>query len=164
VNPCRYCIDTSALIDLKNRYPQAVFPALWREMEELVDDGRLIAPSDVFEELKRGDDEISQWAKQHNTMFRPQGADLIREAGEVLKQVPDLADPNKIGAHADPFVVALACMEHRYGQSQLFQYSCVVVSHESRSKGRRRIADACVYFGIECVTLPIFFARESWSF
>jgi hypothetical protein len=164
VSACRYCIDTSALIDLKNRYPQKVFPGLWRRMEQLVHDERLIAPSDVYEELIRGDDEISRWAKQYKSMFRRQDAHLIREAKEVVRQAPSLNDPNKIGAHADPFVVALARIDHQYGQSQLFQYSCIVVSHEAESKGRRKIADACRHFGLECITLPTLFAREGWNF
>jgi hypothetical protein len=54
-------------------------------MEQLVYDERLIAPSDVYEELIRGDDEISRWAKQHKSMFRRQDAHLIREAKEVIR-------------------------------------------------------------------------------
>jgi hypothetical protein len=133
-------------------------------MEQLVHDERLIAPSDVFEELNRGDDEISRWAKRHKSMFRRQDAHLIREAQEVVRQVRRLADTNKVGPHADPFVVALALIDHRFGQSQLFQYSCIVVSHEAESKGRRTIADACKHFGLECITLPSLFAREGWNF
>jgi hypothetical protein len=164
MNACRYCIDTSALIDFKDRYPQAVFSTLWGKMEQLVEDDRLIAPHDVLEELKRGDDEITTWAKRHSKMFRQQDATLLRQASDVLRQVPDLADPNKAGAHADPFVVALAFIEHERGQSLLFEYSCVVVSHEGKSKGRRRIADACSHFGLECIILPTLFTREGWSF
>lgn len=134
-------------------------------MEQLVHDERLIAPTDVFEELNRGDDEISRWAKQHKKMFQRQDARLIREAQEVIRQVPSLRDPNKIGPYADPFVVALAHIDHQYGQSQLFQYSCIVVSHEAESKGgRRKIPDACSHFGLECITLPSLFAREGWNF
>jgi hypothetical protein len=94
-------------------------------------------------------------------MFRQQDATLLRQASDVLRQVPDLADPNKAGAHADPFVVALAFIEHERGQSLLFEYSCVVVSHEGKSKGRRRIADACSHFGLECIILPtLFYTRR----
>jgi hypothetical protein len=46
-----YCADTSALIDMKNTYPMATFRTLWRNLSELVETGRFIAPPQVLEEL-----------------------------------------------------------------------------------------------------------------
>jgi hypothetical protein len=58
-----YCIDTCALIDLWRRhYPPDVFPGLWEDIERLVNQGRLIAPREVLEELRGVDDEILEWA------------------------------------------------------------------------------------------------------
>ena len=49
-----YCIDTSALIDLSRRkYAPDVFKSLWKQIEELVKNGRIISHQKVFEELKK---------------------------------------------------------------------------------------------------------------
>jgi hypothetical protein len=161
----RYCVDTSALIDLNYLYPRSVFPTLWRNMDILVEGDRLIAPSDVLEELKRGDDDLTGWAKKQKRMFRPQNAELLREVSEILKVVPDLADPDRIRpVHADPFVVALARIEHQRAQTELLSAGCAVVCHEGRGKLRLRIPDACDRFGIECLRFQALFAREGWSF
>jgi hypothetical protein len=59
-----YCIDTSALIDLDRLYSKEVFPSLWeRHFVEIVEQGRLISPYEVREELERKDDELWNWIK-----------------------------------------------------------------------------------------------------
>jgi len=36
-----FCVDTSALIDgLERYYPEVTFPALWKHIAQLVEDGR----------------------------------------------------------------------------------------------------------------------------
>jgi Domain of unknown function (DUF4411) len=64
-----YCIDASSLIKLKQDFPRAVFPSVWKRVEQLVVDTRLIAPDEVARELEP-DDELRPWAKQHKKMFR----------------------------------------------------------------------------------------------
>jgi hypothetical protein len=58
-----YCIDASSLLKLKEDFPRKVFPALWDRMEQLIKDGRLFAPEEVFKEIEF-DDEISAWVVQ----------------------------------------------------------------------------------------------------
>jgi hypothetical protein len=59
-----YCIDTSALIDLDRLYSKDVFPSLWeKHLVEIVEEGRLISPYEVREELERKDDELWNWIK-----------------------------------------------------------------------------------------------------
>jgi hypothetical protein len=61
-----YCIDTSALIDLHtNHYPPDIFPGLWKDLEFLVDQGLLIAPDEVFQEIRVKDDELAKWGKSN---------------------------------------------------------------------------------------------------
>ncbi len=161
----RYCVDTSALIDLNYLYPRSVFATLWRSLERLVEEGRLIAPSDVLEELKRGDDDLTEWAKKQRRMFRTQDAKLLREVSAILKVVPDLADATRTRpVHADPFVVALAQIEHQHAQTELLLAGCTVVCHEGRRGQRLRIPDACDRLGIECIRFQALFKREGWSF
>jgi len=59
-----YIIDTSSLIEMKNKYPKEVFPTLWKNITELISKNRLISPMEVRKELKKGKDELSKWIKQ----------------------------------------------------------------------------------------------------
>jgi len=55
-----YIIDTSSLIEMKNRYPKKNFPSLWEKVEELISKNRLISPLEVRKEIEKGDDELSK--------------------------------------------------------------------------------------------------------
>ena len=57
-----YSLDTSALLDgLVRYYPEAHFPRLWREIDALIDGGRLVVSSEVHEELKFHEDVACDW-------------------------------------------------------------------------------------------------------
>ena len=66
-----YCIDTSSLIDLWRRhYPPDVFQTLWeKDIEALIFQGEIIAPQEVFNELKQKDDELFKWVKKHKKIL-----------------------------------------------------------------------------------------------
>jgi hypothetical protein len=50
-----YCIDTSALIDLKRHYPrsEAVFKAIWQEIETLIEEGNMLTVKIVEKEIEK---------------------------------------------------------------------------------------------------------------
>ena len=131
-----YCADTSALIDMKNTYRMATFRTLWRNLENLVADGRLIAPPQVLEELERGDDELTDWARINRKMFRASTQELVDKTRDVVSRFPDLVDRNKEHEDADPYVVALAVVESE-GQMDLLEPSTYVVLTQEH----RRIAE-----------------------
>jgi len=164
-----YCIDTSSLVTIQRTYSQSVFPGLWDCLSELVREGRLVAPQEVFKELKEGgDDEIYQWAKNHESMFR----DLDPKQAEVVRQIVNdpkfkgLVDPDKETPDADPFVIALAVVEQR--QVSMFPEQWVVVADESREHpGKKpRIPDVCrdPRYQIEPIKTLDMFKREGWQF
>ena len=66
-----YCIDTSALIAAwQERYPPENFPRLWERFDELIHDGRLVAPVEVHREIAKRSDELHNWLKARPSMFR----------------------------------------------------------------------------------------------
>jgi hypothetical protein len=84
-----YCIDTCALIDLWRRYyPPDIFPGLWEDIEKLVKQRLLVAPREVLEELKGVDDELLEWARNHDDMFLDLNDDQLREVRAILKDFP----------------------------------------------------------------------------
>ena len=48
-----YCIDTSSLINLKP-YRRDIFPTIWKKLENMIKNGELIAPLEVYGEIEVG--------------------------------------------------------------------------------------------------------------
>ncbi len=158
-----YCIDASSLIKLKQDYPRKTFPTVWEKIEQLVNDGRLFAASEVFDEIKK-DDVLGPWAKHRKrTMFRKLDVAQIAAAKTVVNRFPNLAKPGKFGPAADPFVVALAQVENQsFGSSLLSaRRRCIVVTEEI---GPHKIPGACTAFKVSCTNLVGLFDGEGWVF
>lgn len=104
-----YCIDTSALIHAWVRvYPPDVLPPLWARLDELIEEGTVIAPMDVLMELeKKEGDSLYEWCKERESMFR-EIDEFQNEIGYVMKKYPRLVDTVKGKSGADPMVIALA--------------------------------------------------------
>src|SRR5690606_34994640 len=119
-----YSIDTNVLMDWQARYyPTDIFPSLLVKMDSLINEGRLIAPAIVREELQAiGTNELCDWAKARKHLFVPTG-DVLQFALNVLTEHPDLADPKAMHDEADPYVIGLAQMR-----------GCVVVTQETSAK------------------------------
>jgi len=159
--PAIYCIDTSALIDLRRRYPPKVFGVLWLKVEELVAAGRLIAPREVLRELQRGDDEMHQWAKKHRAMFVDLDHDQQTLLKEILAAFPGWVDTATDRPVGDPMVIALA----RSRTLADADAPRVVVSHELLGgRGATKIPNVCQQYGIQHMQLVDIFEREEWSF
>jgi Domain of unknown function (DUF4411) len=142
-----YCIDASSLLKMKEDFPRKVFPALWDRMEELIRDGRLFAPEEVFKEIE-SDDEISAWVVQKKAMFKKIDGHIWTLASEIANRYPPIAKPGKFGPAADPFVIALARAENTKERNGLFdeKCECVVVTEEG---GGGRKDSGCVC-GVPC--------------
>lgn len=152
-----YCIDTSALIDLWRRYyPRDIFESLWKDLEGLVKDGHLVAPREVHEEIKKQDDDLLEWSKEHRDMFEKLTEDQIETVKEILREHPKLIDQEKTSPEADPFLIAQAkCRDW-----------IVITSEHSRSNSNAppKIPDVCENFGVECYNLIQFFREEEWQY
>ncbi|MBM4135570.1 MAG: DUF4411 family protein [Nitrospira sp.] len=159
-----YCIDTNALIDLwRRRYAPDVFRSLWKNLENLISQGRLIAPREVLNELEKyGDknDELLKWVKQHKEMFKDLDDDQLNQVRDILKHFPTLVDTNKTTPEADPFVIALAMSK-----------GWMVITSEqpanltANPSARPKIPNVCEHFNTKCIyELLEFFREEKWVF
>lgn len=164
-----YCIDTSALIDLNKWYPIEVFPTLWGNLDDLVQQGRLTAPREVLKEIERKDDDLLRWVKDHRNMFTEPSPEQLETVKDILRLFPNLIDHTKSIPDADPFVIALALVKNKEEQSSFFAGKCLVVTQEKPSRGDRpKIPDVCQHYGVECITGPTaltdLFKKEDWKF
>lgn len=143
-----YLLDTNTLIEAKNRYySMKICPGFWDWIDRQFEAGALASISFVGDELKKGNDELAEWAKDHPDFFidisdpNTQGA-----FGAVASYLTDEAPKMKKGAledflsGADPWLIAKAMTS-----------SATVVTHEIYSPTLTRkfsIPNVCVQFGV----------------
>ncbi|HOL87577.1 MAG TPA: DUF4411 family protein [Defluviitoga tunisiensis] len=158
-----YIIDASSIIEMKDRYPANTFPSVWKNMEKLFKDGRLIAPDEVKEELL--DDELKKWIRNKKKMFIKPDLEQIKMVKEILEKNPFLAKPEKPGGpNADPWIIAFAMvLKNKEKQSLFSSKEYIVVTEESKLKSNRIPAVAKNY-GIESINLKELFQKEGWRF
>lgn len=153
-----YCIDTSAVIRSWNEaYPIAHFPTFWQHIGELVAAGRLIAPIEVREELKRIDDGLGKWLGTHKTMFVAIDEAIQIRQKAILAKHKRLVDTRKEHFAADPWVIALA-----------LERNAVLVTEErpTGSPSKPNIPDVCrdPDFTCPCINVLEVIRREKWVY
>lgn len=163
-----YCVDSSALIDLKQLYPIATFPGLWHEMSEMVKQGRLIAPREVLKEVE-GDPDLKPWLRQNKRMFVALNSEQLTTVRDILRKFPRLVDAAKETPDADPFIIALAISKKREPQNLFDAPRYLVLTCEKLSgTPTPKIPNVCEHCGVECLAgsraLTEFFQREGWQF
>ena len=102
-----YFVDTSEWINLSRLYPKSVFSSLWDNVENLISKERILSPKEVRDELKRGHDELAEWCRAHQKMFRSTSR-LTEQVKKIIDEHPELVDPNAPYESADPYIIALA--------------------------------------------------------
>lgn len=101
-----YVVDTSSFVDLARRYPEDVFPQVWKNLEALIRDDLLVAPIDVRQELERRHDQLLSWAKKNKRMFVMNSQ---TQSLTVLRIVNEYRLSKKRGSlDADAWIIALA--------------------------------------------------------
>jgi hypothetical protein len=107
--PPAFAFDTSGFVNgLTGHYRRAVFPGVWDAIGQAMEDGVIVSPSEVLEEIRRrGDIDLYDWANDRSTAFLPPDATWAPHFAEIQIHAPHWFTGT--GSHdADPFVVALA--------------------------------------------------------
>jgi hypothetical protein len=167
-----YVVDTSFLIEIHKRYPVKTLPGIWKDLNALIREGRVIAPEYVRSEINRQDDELKDWVNNHNDMFENIGPELLVTTSVVVNRFTRTAHAmSQRPDHADPFVVGLAI---KLARQTRFEPRTVVVVAEERGKLAEnpilrdneieKIPDVCLKMGILCVTHLEMFKREGFRF
>lgn len=151
----KYSIDSDTLITTYRYYPPDLFGPMWDELSRLTDDGILISPRQVKDELSVKADEIYDWAKEHSHMFLAVTPEVEKAVEYILSEFEDLIDYNSVIEEADPFVIALARAEN-----------AGVVTQESRRGpgGKPNIPNVCDALDIPCMNFLGFMRERGWSF
>jgi Domain of unknown function (DUF4411) len=153
-----YCIDSSSLIHASKRaYPQRRFPRLWRAFDDLIEQKRLIISIEVYNELKRKDDEVFEWAKERKDTFcREIDGEVQKHLVKLMQDYPRLVDTKKGKSGGDPFVIAHALAA---------KPTLVVVTEEKGgTENSPKIPFVCHDKNLRCIDLLTLIEDEDWSF
>lgn len=146
-----YLLDANTLIEAKNRYYQMRFcPGFWAWLTRNKQDGHLASVESVGMEIRRGTDELAQWATAEADLFLPESDEetqiaFAEVAGHLATQVGNM----KAGAldeflgGADPWLIAKARV-----------LGNTIVTHERFDMANRRkflIPNVCHHYGVECI-------------
>lgn len=146
-----YLLDANTLIEAKNRYYQMeVCPGYWDWVLRSHAGGMVASITSVGTELRRGNDELAEWAKKNKALFLDDSNPATQMAfAEVANHVAASASQMKVGAleeflsGADPWLIAKART-----------LGAVIVTHERFNESSRRkflIPNVCRHFGVVCV-------------
>ena len=158
-----YIIDTSSLIELNKYNPRDVYPGPWNKIELLIKNDRLVAPKEVFNEIKEIDDSLSRWAKKQSKFFIPPNPKQIGIVKNILKEFPSLININRT-YDADPWVIALAIELAKDPQKTLLTIKRLVVTEEKIRGNKVKIPFICEKYTIEVIDIIGMFRAEGWKF
>jgi hypothetical protein len=161
-----YCIDTSALVTMHRFYPIRILPDLWKHLEELFKNKKIISHDFVYDEIvpEPGTrDDLAKLIEKHKVCFRPISKRQAQLVPEILSIYPHLIDPRSKKDQADPWIVAMVV--EMMEESSLFEKDAdfVIVSTESE-KSPNKIPAVCKHYKVRHFNLFDFFEDNGWQF
>jgi len=158
-----YIIDSSSLIALNKHNAMNVYVSVWKNISELIQNDRLVAPREVLDEINDYDDALSSWASEQKKLFKMPTSKQIRIVQEILKEYPALVDVDARHS-ADPWVIALAIELSSQSQQTLVNIKRIVVTEEKLRGNKIKIPYVCHLRSVECVDIVEMFRTEGWKF
>jgi len=159
-NQSRYLLDADSFIRAKRQHYAFDFcPGYWDALVRGFKRKRLLSVAPVRDEIKRGDDELTEWAENEapESFFESvQDDDVQKVYADLMQWAKDSdqfteAAKQKFANSADPWLIAYARA-----------HGCVVVTHEvsrPESQSSIKLPDAASEFDVNC-TLPFEMLRE----
>lgn len=158
-----YIIDTSSLVELNKHNPMDVYQSVWQRIEQLIKNGRLLAPKEVFDEISRIDDQLNTWSKTQQKLFVEPTPKQITLVKEILQKYPSLINIDQQYG-ADPWVIAMTIEFATSPQKTLMTIKRIVVTEEKIRGNRVRIPFVCKDYNIESLDIIGMFREEGWKF
>lgn len=143
-----YLLDANVLIDAnRDYYPIERVPEFWDWLLHHGEQGSVVVPLEVYEEIRDGDDELAAWSRSAEFRESLLFAEEV-DPGLVARVVDegyaaDLTEDQVEELGRDPFLIA-------YGLVDPVD-RCVVTterSRPSRQRHNRHVPDVCNYFEI----------------
>lgn len=146
-----YVMDTSSLMELHNRYPESLFPTIWKHVKEMIVRDEIISHIEVHREIKNTlypADKLLKWSNKNKKIFH--GIDDC-QTHQIQKIQPEYNpqywqnEMNRPAPWADPYLIAVAICEQ-----------AIVITQENKTKANR-IPPIGLKFGVKSLNLLEFF-------
>lgn len=146
-----YILDTNIFIEAYQRYYSFdICPGFWDWLERKHEEGSVFSIKEVYDELLRKEDEVSEWAEKMSMC-------------EFFKEADDAATINKLeelGNWVAKEKFTKAAVDKFYGSADIFlvayakAHNFIVATHEVYDKNLKKkvkIPNACEFIGVEYV-------------
>ena len=143
-----YLLDADVFIRAKNlHYGFDLCPGFWDWIAKANGDGRVFSIEKVHDEIKAGDDELSDWADAHAELFLNPSQGTVAALGEVADWV---SRQDYRATAIDTFMQGA----DYYLTAEAVAGDYDVVTHEipSNSVNRIKIPNVCIGLGVKCLT------------
>ncbi len=152
--PDKYCFDANAFIEPWTKYysPELV-PGYWRKIDQLAQAGRIICPTEVYNEITNCDDGLARWIKDRKDLIVRPSTDVLlqNKVREILRLFPKVIKVQKSKSMADPWVVAQAIVD-----------GAIVVTKEIHGANTDiKIPNVCDHFNVKYINDYAFALREN---
>jgi predicted nucleic acid-binding protein len=111
-----YCLDANVLIQAWQKYySRDLCPDYWDNLNQLGEEGRIIVPKAVYDEIIRTEDDLSSWLKDSKIPISPITESTTKELQNIFNSNPKhkhLVDNIKARSLADPWIIAHAIDEN----------------------------------------------------
>ncbi|MBN1389487.1 MAG: DUF4411 family protein [Candidatus Thermoplasmatota archaeon] len=158
-----YIIDTSSLVELNKHNPMDVYQSVWERIEQLIRNGRLLAPKEVFLEISRIDDQLKEWSESRDRFFVEPTQRQIELVKDILQKYPSLIEVDR-PFDADPWVIALTIELTTSPQRTLMTIKRIAVTEEKLRGNQIKIPFVCNAYNIEFLDIIDMFREEGWKF
>lgn len=151
-----YILDSNIFITMQRMHPRDIFVQMWTQLESSIAVGEVMTAEEVFNELARGDDDLSEWMENQPGLVIPFDDDCERALTVVNDRCPTLVDIDSERSLGDPFVVATA----------IITLGTVVTAEKPRKdqvNGPMKIPDACQEMSLACIDWFEFLRAIGWD-
>jgi len=121
----------------------------------MMDDGVIVAPREVRQELDAGRDDLGQWAKNHRSAFMDPSPEDFKLVGRITDRFKTATAWLNRTPHADPWVVALAA---NWDITALSAEAC------GESEAAPKLPFVCAQFRVAHVGILEFLEAEDLSY
>ncbi|MBI3717476.1 MAG: DUF4411 family protein [Sphingobacteriales bacterium] len=161
-----YCLDTSASVTMHRFYPVRIIPDLWKQLEDLFREKRILSHDIVFDEIVPESDTKDNLAKlisKYKNCFKSITKRQVQIVPEILSLFPHLIDARNKKDQADPWIIAMVI--EMMEEVSLFadKSDYVIVSTESENSPNK-IPAVCRHYKVRHMNLFEFFEDNDWKF
>jgi len=151
----KYIFDSGPFIDCRYYFPN-IFKSYWYKLNHLAENKDILSVKEVYNEILRGSDIISEWADKNKEIFEKPTSDEFSVVSDILSRHRELIRAMNISGGtpvADPFIIAKAKVKN-----------LIVVTQETYRDNAHKIPNICKELGVRYMSLEEFMNNEGWEF